>query len=194
MQVAGFVLVGGKSARMSRDKARLPVRTHLLVEEVAATVGCIAQSVALVGEARRYRDLKLECLDDLRPELGPLGGIEAALATQRAELNLIVACDIANLRVEWLRVLVAKAAESDRPCVVSKDATGIIQPLCSVWKLSCLSAVRQALDCGRLRVLEMIEELGADCVRLDARIHNVNTPQEWESWQEIEGREAARLG
>src|SRR6185437_7990145 len=130
MLVAGFVLVGGRSLRMGRDKARLPLKSSLLIEDVTAKLGFVAQNVALVGESQRYRDLPFECLDDLRPGLGPLAGIETALASGRGELNLIVACDMPNIQIDWLRGLVRRAMNHESDCVVCRDTSGGVHPLC----------------------------------------------------------------
>lgn len=191
MSVAGFVLVGGRSLRMGRDKARLPVEPRLLVEDVAAKLSCIAQSVALVGDSRLYSDLEIACLDDLRRGCGPLAGIETALTSQRGELSLIVACDMPGLRVEWLEQLVTEASEEERICTVCRDAEGTVHPLCSVWKRNALPRLQRALDEGRLRVLDLIEELNPAYVSISEAIPNVNTPEEWIAWQSREFREAA---
>ncbi len=180
--MAGFVLVGGLSSRMGRDKARLPLNSHLLVEDVAAKVALVAQNVALVGGLQRYSDLPFQFLADLRPSLGPLAGVETALASRRGELNLIVACDMPNIQVEWLRTLVARASELDTDCVVCRDSKGSIHPLCGVWRQSCLPRVTNALDRGRLRMLDMVEELNAVYLPVGEFIHNLNTPDQWEIW------------
>ncbi len=189
--MAGFVLVGGRSSRMGRDKARLPVETHLLVEDVAAKVSCIAQSVVLVGHSHLYRDLKIECLDDLRRACGPLAGIETALNSGRGDVSLIVACDMPGLRLEWLEQLVTKASLEESDCVVCRDASGAVHPLCSAWKTSCLPRVRRALDESRFRVLELIKELNPTYISISEAIPNVNTPEEWIAWRIRELREAA---
>ncbi len=183
MRVAGFVLVGGRSSRMGRDKARLPVESRLLVEAVADKMSGVAESVALIGEADRYCDLSLDRFDDLRPCLGPLAGIETALNLARGELNLIVACDMPDLDSQWLRQLVAHAAENSSRCVISRDATGVIHPLCGVWHARCSIPVRAALDHQRLRVFG-IEELNADVLSMNRRLLNINTPAEWNAWQD----------
>lgn len=182
MLVAGFVLVGGRSSRMGHDKARLPMNSHLLVEDVAAKVGFVSQSVALVGELQKYPDLSFDFVNDLRPSLGPLAGIESALASGRGELNLILACDMPNLRVEWLQDLVTRAVEINSDCVVCRDSGGTIHPLCGVWRQRCLPRVSIALDRGRLRALDLVQELKTVYLTVGEFIHNVNTPDEWKAW------------
>lgn len=152
MRAAGFVLVGGQSSRMRHDKARLPVGSQLLVEDIAAKVKGAAGSVALVGQSQRYRDLGLECFDDRRISSGPIAGIEAALLSGRGELNLIVACDMPDLDGALLRDLINTARTRDSLCVVSRDAAGQLHPLCAVWKPASLPHVQRALDSGQLKV------------------------------------------
>jgi molybdenum cofactor guanylyltransferase len=183
MSLAGFVLVGGRSLRMGRDKARLPLESHLLVEDIAAKIRVFTRNVALIGEKQRYCDLPFECFDDLRPGQGPLAGIETALAMGRGEWNLIVACDMPNLRTEWLEGLIRKSRQDRSDCFVVKDRKAKIHPLCGVWNVSCLPAVRGALDAGRPTVMDVLAELATTQVSIGATIENVNTPEEWERWQ-----------
>ena len=183
MRAAGFVLVGGHSSRMGRDKARLLIDSHLLVEDVAGKVAKVAGNVALVGHPARYSDLPLEGISDLHPGLGPLAGIEAALATARAELNLIVACDMPGLKCERLCRLLTAAEQSPGLCFVAQDMTGTLHPLCAVYRRDCLPVVEKALAAGRLKLLDLLSTLDATAVKLPAILHNVNTPQEWKRWQ-----------
>jgi molybdopterin-guanine dinucleotide biosynthesis protein A len=179
---------------MGRDKARLPVESCLLVEDIAAKVRSFAGNVALVGEMQRYRDLPFECFDDLRESQGPLAGIETALATGRGEWNLIVACDMPNLRMEWLAALITEARSGSSDCFVLKDATGMIHPLCGVWRNTCLPVVRRALESGRSKVMRLLTELPTAYVSVNSTIENVNTPEEWQHWQASQLKESAHPG
>lgn len=183
MQAAGLVLVGGRSSRMGQDKALLQWNSHLLVEEVAARVRDVAGNVALVGAPERYRELGFECVPDLRPGLGPLAGIEAALASGRGELNLIVACDMPGIETRWLRTLLECAEQSVALCTVLRDSAGIVHPLCAVYRRACLPSVRRFLDAHRLRAQDAIRELDAAIVEVDAELRNVNTREEWDAWR-----------
>jgi molybdenum cofactor guanylyltransferase len=188
MKAAGFVLVGGDSSRMGRDKALLPLNSGLLIERVAGQVAAAAGSVALIGEPERYKHLGLECLPDLRKGMGPLAGIEAALESGRGELNLIVACDMPNLESHWFCDLLCKAQASDALCVASRDAKGIVHPLCAVYRSGCLPGLQRALDAGRLKLMDLLGELRASTFEISSRVWNINTPQEWAAWEHAQNQ------
>jgi len=61
----GFVLAGGASTRMGRDKALLPFAGRTLLEHVAARVAEAAGNVTVIGPPERYGHLGLVCAADL---------------------------------------------------------------------------------------------------------------------------------
>jgi|SRR5579884_2601530 len=183
MRTAGFVLVGGASTRMGRDKAFLRAADGLLLESIARKVKEAAGSVCVVGARQRYSEFKLRSIDDLRPGLGPLAGVEAALVSSDAEWNLIVACDMPGVEASWLAQLLDEAQRRAAVCLISQDPDGRLHPLCGVWRREALPHVQRALDEKRLRVLELIRELGAETVKSSRPLANVNTPEDWQSWQ-----------
>jgi len=175
MSAAGFVLTGGKSRRMGRDKALLPAGGQTLCEHIGDVVSQAASPVFLVGHPERYGHLKYGCLEDLHPDLGPLSGLETALSASEGEWNVVVSCDIVNIRAEWLRALLAKAAL----CAVAQDAAGNVQPLCGVYHRECRAIVSKALAEGRLRAMDLLRELNAVPVLVPEVVLNVNTPEEY---------------
>jgi molybdenum cofactor guanylyltransferase len=181
---AGFVLVGGRSSRMGRDKALLPWNSRPMVEEIAEGVAAAAGSVALVGEPERYGNLDFERIADLRCAMGPLAGIEAALASGRAELNLIIACDMPSVETCWLVRLLQMAESSASQCVATCHSS-MIHPLCAVYRSNCLAKVRSALDARRLKTQELLRELDTINIESGGTIWNVNTPEEWSVWQTL---------
>lgn len=182
MQTAAFVLAGGRSLRMGREKALLSSGSRPLIEEVVEAVSAAADSVALVGAAERYDALGFDCLPDLRPGSGPLGGIEAALAAGRGEYNIIVACDMPGIRGPWIRALLTTSKETGGLCVAARDTAGKTHPLFAVYRTGCLPIVRSMLDTGRLKLLSLLEELNAITVDIGGKLWNLNTPQDWNEW------------
>jgi molybdopterin-guanine dinucleotide biosynthesis protein A len=177
MHVAGFVLAGGRSCRMGQDKALLEWRSGSLVERLAECVKEAAGNVALIGNPELYSGFGFDCLADLRPARGPLAGIETALASGRGELNLIAACDMPGLEVQWLKMLLQEADESGAECVATRDASGRLHPLCAVYRDTCLVKVQKALDAGRLKALDALDELDTVVLETGQMLWNVNTPE-----------------
>src|SRR6185295_10169749 len=90
--VQGFILVGGASSRMGADKAQLRFGEQTSVELIATALQSVAQFVTTVGWPHQQHEA-LPNIPDLRPNWGPLGGIQAALRAAESRHCAIVACD-----------------------------------------------------------------------------------------------------
>jgi molybdenum cofactor guanylyltransferase len=177
---AGFVLVGGRSSRMGRDKALLEWHGMPLAEHVAQAVRQAAGSVVLIGDPSRYGGLGYEVRADDRPGLGPAGGVATALRLGRAEWNLIVACDMPKISPEALRLLLERSQTSQANCIVPVGSNCEPEPLCAVYHSRCLDPLDRAIEANRLKMKDLVVELGADLVAgLEPRwLDNFNTPED----------------
>lgn len=161
LELCAWILAGGKSRRMGQDKARLLFRGEPLLVRTARLLRGLTAEVHVLAAPGQYDDLGFDCTPDLRPESGPLAGIEAALTDSRWDWNWIVACDMPYLEESWLRFLAEQAVTRNLDCVVSKDPERGMNPLCGVWNRRALPLVRAMLDEGQLRVREAASQLGA---------------------------------
>lgn len=188
MTRAGFVLVGGASTRMGRDKALLPFRGALLIQHIATTVVAAAGSATLVGDPQKYAGLGFPVLPDLLPSAGPLAGICAALSSTQAEWNLILACDMPAVSAGFLRELFDAAARSAALCLLPVGPSGRPEPLCAVYHRTALPPLRQALDQGIRKLLDALSHLPVETRQVPAGQHfaNCNTPREWSAFLEHE--------
>ncbi len=181
MDTAGFVLAGGRSLRMGRDKSLLELDGEALVERAGRQVLAAAGAVAIVGDPGRHGRFGWPVVTDLRPGQGPLAGIEAALASPyAAEWNLIVACDMPNLDPALLARLIAEAQRSRPDCVAACSTQGV-EPLCAVYARGFLDVARRVLDAGQRRVRDAFNGLKVIHLQIDSdgAVANVNTPAEW---------------
>ena len=177
---AGFVLTGGRSTRMGRDKALLPIDGSSLVERTARLVRAAAGSATLIGMPERYASLGLPVVADLIPGAGPIGGLYTALEITRADWNLIVACDMPALTEAFLRRMLDAARASAAACLVPETATGL-HPLCAVYHRRTRPAVASAIHHKRFKMHDLLKTLDALAwpVADASLLENVNTPLEW---------------
>jgi molybdopterin-guanine dinucleotide biosynthesis protein A len=175
---AGFILTGGQSSRMGRDKASLPLDSAPLAVQTAELLSTVCRQVKLVGS---HRCFGLPNIDDEAPGSGPLGAIVSALAQSAFEWNLIVACDMPGLTRGFLENLQARAEAGSAGCVVPRGPSGRLDPLCAAYRRSCEIPLRSAFDSGLRSLREALGSLTCDIWDIPdvAPLRNVNTPEEW---------------
>ncbi len=185
---AGWVLAGGRSSRMGREKALLEIDGQPLVSRALRLLHPLCSSVAIVGPPERYQQLGFTVMADERPEIGPLGGILTALAHSEVDRNLVVACDLPYLSAEWLRYLIGRAAQSSARVVLPQSTSGP-EPLCAVYHRESAATIRAAIERGVFKVTRALEGLPveavspADILPFDPRgllFQNLNTLEEYE--------------
>ena len=177
---SGFVLVGGASRRMGRDKALLPLAGATMVEQIAAKVRAAAGNVTLIGSPEKYGHLGLPVVPDEIENCGPLGGLYTALRLSESEWNLIVACDMPHITEAFLKQLIESAEASGADCMVP-EIDGKVDPLCAVYHGSLVRAAETAIHRKLLKMQDFVSTLRTSYWRVtDPRpLQNVNTPAEW---------------
>jgi molybdopterin-guanine dinucleotide biosynthesis protein A len=177
---AGFVLTGGASTRMGRDKALLPIEGSTLVECTAEKVRAAAGSVTLIGAPERYAALGIPALADEVTGCGPIGGVYTALKHTATDWNLIVACDMPGIDVRFLSRLLAAAHEAGALCLAPRDASGL-HPLCAVYHRRSLAHIESAIAHNQFQMQELLNNIGAAAWPVDdsGLLTNVNTPSDF---------------
>lgn len=87
-----FILAGGKSRRMGRDKALLLLGGRTFLEQIQRTAAALQSPVEVIT-------------DDLVPHCGPLGGIHSAFHRFQFGSALFLSCDMPLVTVDFLAEL-----------------------------------------------------------------------------------------
>jgi molybdenum cofactor guanylyltransferase len=184
-QQAGFVLAGGGSTRMGRDKALLPHAGSTLLETVAQRVQGAAGSVTIVGSPGRYAHFGFPVIADLVEGCGPLGGIFTALSVTQADWNLVVACDMPAVTEDLLRALLDAAERAGRDILVPATSEGV-EPLCAVYHRRALPAVESAIRHKHLKMQDFVSSMEAARwpVAALSLFRNINTPAQFSEFEE----------
>lgn len=185
--VTAFVLAGGKSARMGRDKAFLQIGGETLLSRALKLAAAVSEEVRIVGDSKRFAAFG-RVVDDVYRERGPLGGIHAALSSSTTELNLMLAVDLPFIQPEFLEYLLRRARESGATVTVPRMGPGL-QPLCAAYRRGFAEVAEQSLLKGRNKIDSLfasvetcaIEENELMLAGFSAEMfQNVNTPEELE--------------
>lgn len=187
--IEAFILAGGASSRMGREKALVELAGEPLALRLANLAGPLAEQVTLVGPPQSFVELPLRVLADDVPGLGPLGGIATALRVSRQDWNLVLGCDLPFLTAEWLQYLIARAASCPAEAVLPEGERGHFEPLCAMYRGAARAVIGAALARGVRKVTDglaglRIETLPAsEWKRFDSAgllFKNMNTPEDYE--------------
>jgi molybdopterin-guanine dinucleotide biosynthesis protein A len=195
-QISAFILSGGASSRMGREKGLLEFGGEPLIVRTAHLLEPLVAAVTVVGSPKRYVALGLRAIADRdfgSPDLrgrvqGPLAGIASALAETDTTWNLILACDLPYLTAEWLDWLLARAMDSDRQIVMPRTSAGL-EPLAAIYRRECAAPIVASLARGVRKVTDAMEEFRIEYVSQDdwwdvdpdgRTLRNMNTQADYE--------------
>lgn len=192
----GVILAGGAASRFGgAPKGLERVDGRRIIDRVAAALRQVTDDLLLVANAADAADwlpgVRTEA--DVRPGLGALGGLHAALHHAGTDI-VLVAWDMpfvsATLLGELRRLGQSASSLSSLPDAVLPESDGSrrgVEPLCAWYSARCLPPVARTLDRGDLRVIGFHAEVSVQRVPLErvrdfgdpARLFsNVNTREE----------------
>ena len=168
-----FILAGGLSSRMGRDKARLRLGGRALLTWVRAAAQATGWPVRVVWR-------------DAGPRCGPLGGVWTAFNRSRARRLVFLSCDQPFVTTD----LIQQAGRAKGPVFTrTTEGAGFPFALDRDAKLD----VAQALKEKRFSIQAFAERVRAKSLRpaktFPAQLLNLNTPAEFEAARRwIKGR------
>ena len=168
-----FILAGGLSLRMGRDKSGVRLGRRTLLQHVRGMAGKLGYPVRVV---RR----------DAVPRSGPIGGIYTGLKRSRAETVLFLACDMPLVSPGFLRKLVGglAAGKSGRPIgVFAREGARTGFPFI-LRREAALPIVSEQIARGEFSLQKLAGKIRAKSIGapkgMEGQLANINTPGDLE--------------
>lgn len=146
-EAAGFVLAGGRSSRMGRDKALVELYGQPLIAHGLDILRGAALAASLAGgepSLARFAPL----IPDRQPDLGPLSGICCALASTTARWAVFLSVDAPFIPSSLLTCLLRHAQITERAVTLS-SVNGFPQTFPAVVDRAALPWLERELGSGR---------------------------------------------
>ena len=167
ISAAGFVLAGGRSARMGTDKALALFAGIPLIRIAIETLAAAGIPAEIAGSRSPLTSFAKE-IPDTFPEAGPLGGIHAALSASAADWNLFLPVDLPLMPASLLTYLLQRAVLTGLP-VTATRLNGRLEPFPVVLHRSILPHIVHRLATGATACHEAWQSIPQDLgTRIDA--------------------------
>ncbi|MDQ8022163.1 MAG: molybdenum cofactor guanylyltransferase MobA [Moraxellaceae bacterium] len=179
--ITGVILAGGAGARMGgQDKGLMSLHDRPLASWAIERLAPQVSELLIIANRNleAYRELGQPVVQDLRAgHLGPLAGIEAALAAARRSWIITCPVDAPLLPADYVQRMSIAAA--GRAAVASVG--GHPQPVYALLPRNSLPSLRAFLTAGGRKTLLWLQSLGAVTVDLSEHAHgfaDADTPQD----------------
>ncbi|MGD0631960.1 MAG: molybdenum cofactor guanylyltransferase, partial [Terracidiphilus sp.] len=144
---AGFVLAGGRSSRMGRDKALVHLHGEPLAALAVKNLQTAGLSVSIAGGQPVLAALA-PLIADHNPGLGPLSGICAALASTSVRRAVFLPVDLPLLPASLVLYLIHHAKMTEMP-VILPSVSGFPQTFPAILDRAVLPVLEKELQSGR---------------------------------------------
>jgi molybdopterin-guanine dinucleotide biosynthesis protein A len=180
--VTGYLLAGGTSSRMGREKALLPIGACTLIELVMRRLQSLVKRVVVIANAHNVHSLRdtlpaNEILTDIHPGYGPLMGIYTGLMHTETTLNVFVPCDMPWVERQLVERLFADCRQGIHVVASLHPLVGV-QPFPLVCQASAARSVGALLDRGE-RALQVLLQ------QPSARLITITEPELWRSFTNV---------
>lgn len=152
------------------NKALIEVEgRRILDRQLEVLLPLFDEVLLVVAGAAGWNEPRARVIVDRRPGMGPLAGLEAALAEGDV---FAVACDMPYLDADVVRQIAAG------PGTIVPRVEGVPQPLHARYSADTLPVVSRRLDEGGLRMMDLLEALDVTYVDFPPRraFTNLNYP------------------
>ena len=176
-----YILAGGKSSRMGQDKGLMPIPDKTMVHLLTERVQSVFPSLKIVANNPAYNSFGYPVITDLKKDVGPAGGIHAALADSVHEQIFILSCDMPFVTLAGINHLMGYAENHD---IVLPHYKGNAEPLFAMLNKRCLPLWTLAIDRGIFKLQDIMANFNTLSLDVTTEVifdkdffFNVNTPE-----------------
>ncbi|PHS67523.1 MAG: hypothetical protein COB12_03625 [Flavobacterium sp.] len=176
--ITGIILAGGKSSRMGTDKGFVIYKNKAFIQHIIEAINPLVDKIIIVSNNPDYDIFKLNRINDLIENAGPLAGVYTGLHLTTTENNLVISCDVPLINSETLTLLIDEIDEEFD--IVQLESQGKTMPLIAAYKKQCATTFYTLLTKGERRLRVALNQLKVKTILLDKEqekfTKNINTP------------------
>ena len=173
IKINTFILAGGLSSRMGREKGLLKWKNKTFIENIIDALGSLNTNINIISNDTKYNHLGYPVYIDLFMNAGPLAGIYTGLHYSNTEFNLFLSCDTPCIETNLLEELLNNCHGQDVTC---PSVDGKIHPLIGVYSKKCMPFFMKRIEQNKLGVTNALEDIRLNAMSMDyTRIPNLST-------------------
>lgn len=147
-----IILAGGEAKRMGFPKHQLMVDGMRVLDELQNRLAHLFVETLVAGRDVTNPPPGVRVAEDRFAVRSPLVGIHAGLTASLTNLAFVLACDMPYVEASLVEYLLSR---SESVNIVVPIARGYYEPLCAVYRRTCLEPIERLIGQGTLKVSEL---------------------------------------
>jgi len=179
-RATAIIMAGGSNSRIGCEKALLPVNGRPMIEHIYNQLRPYFEQIIIsAGEPDKFNFIDARVVRDRVPGQGPLMGIASAMQASGNDLNFVIACDIPNINISFLKRLLRES--KDFEAVIPVSGEDKYEPLFAVYREALLEAMNSTLAAGKRKIMQALEGRRVKYLPLDNPdwLRNLNTMDDY---------------
>lgn len=178
MELTAIILAGGKSSRMGQDKGLIQYRGKPMVTYAIEACRNLTSTIIISTNNVDYASFGYPLIGDVHKEVGPLGGLEAALTFSMTEDNIVCPCDMPNIHPGMFKTILQN--KNGNKSVIVGDKEGKVFPVIGYYNKSALPVIQHQIKTGNYKMLSLVKELHAETIVIhsESLLSNLNYPED----------------
>jgi molybdopterin-guanine dinucleotide biosynthesis protein A len=166
---SAVILVGGEAQRANgKEKYFFTYKGKTFIEQLVGTLRTVTDEIILVArdpaQCKRFREIaEVRCITDIRPKIGPVGGLHAGSLTAHGDLIFVSACDMPCIDAAVVTCLFEAIGDFD--AVIPRWSPEMFEPLHAVYRRSALLQYLENHEPLSLRI--MVRSLNTRYIPVD---------------------------
>lgn len=184
LDITGVVLAGGRSSRMGKDKASMPINDNgtIFLQHAVNILSEIFVDIIVI--ANKEYPVNVPIYSDIYHDKGPIGGIYTALTKTNKKGIFVAACDMPYLTPQIIGHIIANSKED---MISVPTLKGLLQPLASYYPVEVTEYLGHYMNSQGRALRGFIERTGHIKIPIPPVFAddflNINTPQEFNDYQ-----------
>ena len=170
-----IILAGGMSSRMGFDKQLLKIDERKLMDSLINKLNKeFSEIIIVTNKPELYIGLSHKITTDILVGTGPLGGIHAGLCLSTSKYAYVVACDMPNINLDYIRYMRDKMGNSNSYGCITELGEWI-EPFNSYYSVDIINEIEKFLETKKRSISAMLRNLDITYIEEnDARRYSPN--------------------
>jgi len=158
------------------DKSMLPVRGTPMIKHIVNQLELNFGEILIgAGDKEKYGFLDHRVISDEVENMGPLMGIYSCLLSSGNDLNFVTACDIPDIRIDFVNKMLRLSEGAD--IVMPVRGVDYYEPLHAIYRKSVIPAAGKLINENKLKISDLFEMVKTKYIPFDGMewYHNLNS-------------------